>query len=61
MFRSVGRWWAGLWVWSGSDEIILRRDCEGRTVSCHSMKAAKSSGGPSSDDSALQAVFRLVL
>ncbi len=27
------RWWAGHWVWSGSGEIIIGTDGEGRSVS----------------------------
>ncbi|KAL0150470.1 hypothetical protein M9458_054287 [Cirrhinus mrigala] len=29
-----GKWWAGLWAWSGTDEIILGTDGEWRSVSC---------------------------
>ncbi len=34
VLRTAGRWWAGLWVWSGSGEIINGRDGERRSVSC---------------------------
>ncbi len=33
MLRTAGRWWAGLWVCSGSGEIILLGNCDGRSVS----------------------------
>ncbi len=61
MLRTVGRWWAGLWVRSGSGEIIHGADGEWRSflARVHSTKVAKSSQGPSLDDSALLAVFKL--
>ncbi len=61
--RSAQRGDGGLCTGSGVD---LARSFSGQTVRgdpfltrVHSMKAAKSSRGPSSDDSALHAVFRL--
>ncbi len=33
MLRTTGRWWAGLWVRSGSGEIIHGADGEWRSVS----------------------------
>ncbi len=47
MLHTAGRWWAGLWIRSGSGEIIQSQ------IPLH--EGGNSTRGPSSDDSALHA------
>ncbi len=57
MLHTAGRWWAGLWIRSGSGEIIQREDGVWRSIS-HQIplhEGGNSTRGPSSDDSALHA------